>query len=171
MTGPQGQKRGWADSFNMKTPHFGVYSLAANILTSGLVAQEPAVANPVPQAPAKKDDVGISSRDGISISGVDVLVTRNGRTEKLTKEMVLDNGFRVRLDGTVVAKDGGVVTLRPTQTLTFDGRFVTYPIVESVAPKTPVVVGPAPTPVKPAATPMPKPPRQGPIKAGEGVQK
>ena len=75
----------------------------------------------VPIPPAGKD-VGISARDGIVISGTDVLVTRNGVTEKLTKELGFTNGVRIRPDGTVVKADGSKVTMRPGQLLTFDGE-------------------------------------------------
>jgi len=117
--------------------------------------------------------LGVSSRDGITISGGDVLVTRNGRIEKLMKEVVLPNGLIVKPDGTVTNKDGGVATLRPTQVLSFEGIFTEAPVIESTAPKaTPVIVMPA-TRAAPPATPMPATPmpRKGPIQAGEGVQK
>jgi hypothetical protein len=83
-------------------------------------------------ANAATADVGISSRDGITFSGGDVLVTRNGVTEKLTKELGLPNGLRVQPDGTILTADGGKLTLRPTQILTFEGKLINAPIAESV---------------------------------------
>jgi hypothetical protein len=97
--------------------------LAGSLLASATLAQnttDPAV----PPVVIDKGPVGISSRDGISISGADVLVTRNGVTEKLTKEMALSNGTRVGMGGTVTAADGTRFILRDTQLLTFDGKLV-----------------------------------------------
>ncbi|HEX8311797.1 MAG TPA: DUF6799 domain-containing protein [Chthoniobacteraceae bacterium] len=70
------------------------------------------------------DDVGISARDGITLSGTAVLVTRNGVSETLQKEIALENGTRVAPDGKVTPQGGGTFTLRPTQILMFDGRLV-----------------------------------------------
>jgi len=40
------------------------------------------------------------------MSGNDVIVTRNGISEKLTKELELTNGTRVKPDGAVITSDG-----------------------------------------------------------------
>ncbi|HEY2344153.1 MAG TPA: DUF6799 domain-containing protein, partial [Chthoniobacteraceae bacterium] len=72
----------------------------------------------------KDKEVGISNQDGISTSGTDVLITRNGVSEKLTKEITLSNGMRVEPDGTMILKNGAKVPMRPTQTLTFDGQLI-----------------------------------------------
>ena len=71
--------------------------------------------------------VGISARDGISFAAPDVLVTRNGVTETLKKEMQLANGTRVMPDGAVHLPDKGKITLRPNQVLTFDGKLIDAP--------------------------------------------
>lgn len=155
----------------MHSSHLLVWALAISVLTERLVAEEPSATNPAAPS-AAKSEVGVSSRDGITTSGADVLMTRNGRTEKVTKELVLPNGLRVKTDGTVILNDGSEITLRASQLLTFEGRILNVPIVESVAPKTTTIlvpVAPAATPAPPA-TPMPTKPR-GSIKAGEGVQK
>lgn len=157
---------------SMNSSHLLICMLGVSFLSENLLAQDPAAKNPAPQA-AAKNEVGIASRDGITVSGTDVLVTRNGRTEKLAKELTLPNGLRVNMDGTLVAKDGSVVTLRSTQLLTFEGRVVDVPIVESVAPAKTVTIAPAATPATPALAPTTPPPAtpRGHIKAGEGVQK
>jgi hypothetical protein len=51
--------------------------------------------------PAITGAVGVAASDGITISGLDVLVTRNGLTEKLRHELTLADGTRVQPDGTV----------------------------------------------------------------------
>ena len=74
--------------------------------------------------PAITGAVGIAASDGITISGLDVLVTRNGVTEKLRHELTLADGTRVQPDGAVITPAGAKVMLRPDQVLTFEGRFV-----------------------------------------------
>jgi len=156
----------------MNTSQILLFAVAIGVSSQSLVAQQAPAIDLAPKINPNAE-VGVSSRDGISVSGADVLVTRNGRTEKLMKEIVLSNGFRVRPDGTVMVKEGGVMTLRPSQVLTFEGELIDPPVVESVAPKKPLTVvqpqPPAAPPMAPA-TPMPMP-RQGPIKAGEAGQK
>ncbi len=107
--------------------------------------------------------VGISSREGLTMSGAEVLITRNGVTEKLAGELALSNGLRVRPNGTILTADGGTLTLRPGQVLTFDGKFTSGAAVESAVPaKTTTAVTetttsttpvPAPAPTKTEVTP------------------
>lgn len=66
-------------------------------------------------------DSGISSRDGITVSGADVFITRNGNTEKVTSDMKLSNGVIVHPDGTVLLANGRKITLRSEQVLDFHG--------------------------------------------------
>lgn len=165
------KKRGVSDFCNMNSSHLLILALAISVITERLVGEEPSPTNPAAPS-ATKSGVGVSSRDGFTTSGADVLITRNGRTEKLMKEIAFPNGLRVKIDGTVILKDGSEITLRASQLLTFDGRILNVPIVESVAPQLTTIlvpVVPAVTPAPPS-TPMPTTPR-GHIKAGEGVQK
>src|SRR5688500_7871964 len=55
---------------------------------------------------ATGEEVGVSSRDGITISGTDVMVTRNGRTETLEAELSLSGGVRIAPDGTITFPGG-----------------------------------------------------------------
>jgi hypothetical protein len=91
-------------------------------------------------APLKKqgEEVGISANDGISVSGKEALVTRNGVSERLTKELRLNNGTRVKPDGSVTLPDGTQITLKVDQVLTFDG------VVRDV----PAQVNPTPGPAR-----------------------
>jgi hypothetical protein len=66
-------------------------------------------------------DVGISSHDGISLSGNEALVTRNGISQRLANDLKLGNGATVQRDGTVLYSDGSRITLKAGQILTFDG--------------------------------------------------
>ena len=72
-------------------------------------------------APAKTNSVGISSRDGISISGADVFLTRNGVTEKVSSDVRLPNGMVVKPNGTVISGSGNSITLRPNQVVDLNG--------------------------------------------------
>lgn len=69
-------------------------------------------------------DVGIAAADGVSVSGADTLVTRNGVTQRLDKELKLTNGARVQPDGSVILADGQKISLRADQVLTFEGALV-----------------------------------------------
>jgi hypothetical protein len=80
--------------------------------------------------PMKKlnEEVGISSVDGVCVSSGAALVTRNGVTERLSKEVKLANGARVQPDGTVILLDGTQFTLKVDQVLTFDGMVRAAPV-------------------------------------------
>jgi hypothetical protein len=78
-------------------------------------------------------DVGISSQDGITLSGTEIMVTRNGVTEKLTKEIKLENGTRILPNGSVISSSGTSVPLRPSQVLTFDGKVINAPVSGSTS--------------------------------------
>lgn len=73
---------------------------------------------------ADNGPVGISARDGISISDKDVIITRNGVSEILKAPLDLPNHVRVFPDGTVTMPDAGRITLRAEQLITLDGRLV-----------------------------------------------
>jgi hypothetical protein len=89
------------------------------------VALTPGGVAPITSAgvvPAKADtEVGLSAHDGISVSGNVAMMTRNGVTERLTKEVILENGMRVQPSGRVIVPNGGEITLRADQVLTFGG--------------------------------------------------
>jgi hypothetical protein len=96
------------------------------LLTLDGVVQDTAVTKrglaPVYPPGATKDPVvGISSHDGISVSGADTLITRNGVTEKVSKQFQLSGGIVVKPDGSFVGKDGKSLILRENQVLGFDG--------------------------------------------------
>lgn len=83
---------------------------------------------------AKADaDPGTAGQDGITVSGQEILITRNGATSKLDREMKLPNGTHVRPDGTFTTREGVSATLRPAQRLTLDGILVNASLAE---PKT-----------------------------------
>lgn len=90
----------------------------------------------IPSRDTAGPDVGISSRDGITYSVPDVLVTRNGVTQRLTSQLRLANGTRVLPNGTVILPDGGRVMIKPEQVLSFSGTFENAPIAEAVVDTT-----------------------------------
>lgn len=101
-------------------------------------APSPIALEPTTPAPARKElEVGSSATDGVSVSGGAALVTRNGSTTKLDKELKLTNGTRVQPDGTITFADGKALVLRGDQVLTFDGTIVVappHPVPAPVAP-------------------------------------
>ncbi len=113
-----------------------------------MLCAEPAAPAPIAleaatPAPTRKDlEVGVSATDGVSVSGGAALVTRNGATTKLEKELKLTNGTRVQPDGTITFADGKALVLHGDQVLTFDGTIVV------AAPR------PAPAPVAPTGIVM-----------------
>jgi len=108
---------------------------------------EGALDDSVAQAPTRAPETaaresGVSSRDGITISGTDVFITRNGATSKVTNKLELSNGLIVHPDGTVVLGNGKKITLRADQVLDLHG----------VLHEAPVAPNPA-TGVEPSANP------------------
>jgi hypothetical protein len=100
-------------------PLFALF--ASSALISGALAED-LVINP--PAAAQDSVVGIAARDGISVSDIGTLVTRNGVTQKVDKEIKLGNGSVVREDGTIFNATGERLIIRPGQVLTFDGTLI-----------------------------------------------
>lgn len=90
--------------------------------------------------------IGLSRHDGVTMSADGAVVTRNGATEKLTRDLLLPSGVTVRPDGTVIMADKTEVPLRTTQLLTFEGNIVPLPIDPRVNPGDPRGNGTGSTP-------------------------
>lgn len=81
------------------------------------------------------EEIGLSARDGVSVSSGEARVTRNGVTQRLTQGIKLTNGTRVEPNGTVTLTNGQQITLRADQVLTFDGAVINAPpLPQNVAP-------------------------------------
>jgi hypothetical protein len=125
-------------------------SLMVACLTTGIAV---AVDNSPSAVPSKGEDrkieraageeVGRSAVDGITISGKQAFVTRNGKTDELMDELVLDDGTRVFPDGTIRTAGGKMITLNQDQVLRFNGKIAVAPIKEAVK-SSPVIVAPPP---------------------------
>jgi hypothetical protein len=103
------------------------------------VAQAPTAPVLKETAPAAKPrEAGVSARDGITMSGTDVFITRNGTTDRVMHEVRLPNGVVVKADGSVILASGRHVTLRPDQVMDLHGKLHEAPII----PNPP---GPAPS--------------------------
>jgi hypothetical protein len=90
---------------------------------------------PPPAPPANsvaEREAGISNRDGVTISGADVFITRNGVTDKVTADVHLPNGVIAKPDGTIVFGNGKKVTLRSDQVLGLDGVLHDAPVAPPV---------------------------------------
>jgi len=101
--------------------------LFAGMLSSVLAAEETTAKTSIPARAGDGEQVGVGRVDGVTISGADAFITRNGVIEKLNKELTLSSGVKVRPDGTVMLVDGSETTLRATQILTFDGKVGNLP--------------------------------------------
>jgi hypothetical protein len=89
-------------------------------------------AAPSPNSKVARES-GISSRDGITVSGHDVFITRNGVATKVIAETRLESGIMVRPDGTIRLANGHSIVLRPDQVLDFKGVIHEAPVVPSPA--------------------------------------
>ncbi len=85
----------------------------------------------VDSGPAPKSAVGLSARDGISVSGTELFLTRNGVTEKVTADVRLPNGIVAKPDGTVILNNGNRITLRSDQVLDLNGVLRDVPVGNS----------------------------------------
>lgn len=82
----------------------------------------------------------VTARDGFTKHGTSVLLTRNGVTQKVEREVAIENGLRVRADGAVTLPGGEKATLRANQLLTFSGAFEDTALSpQGTAPMTSVV--------------------------------
>ncbi|MEZ0257173.1 MAG: DUF6799 domain-containing protein, partial [Chthoniobacter sp.] len=113
-----------------------VMSVATSVIAADVES------TPVTRSPAAAGDgvaVGISKRDGVTVSGSEAFVTRNGVTEKLVKELRLPSGVLVRPDGSVLLSNNAETNLQADQLLTFDGHIVAIPNDPNVNPALPTI--------------------------------
>jgi len=89
-------------------------------------------AAPAPNSKVARES-GVSSRDGVTMSGADLMITRNGVTEKVIADVRLPNGVVAKPDGTVVLANGQKVTLRADQVLDLHGVLHEAPVAPSPA--------------------------------------
>ena len=124
----------------MKT--FSLALALSACLLAAAFAQAPSDAN---TANAGRTLLGGSARDGFTLRGAEVVMTRDGVTSKVDREVVLPNGLRVLANGNITLRDGSSTALRPNQLLTFDGVFQDVLLTpEGIAPLSSVDPGPAP---------------------------
>jgi len=96
-------------------------------------------------ANATRTQPGASARDGFTLRGAEVVMTRHGVTTKVEREFVLTNGMHVLANGNITSPGGGSTALRPNQLLTFEGAIQEVALTpEGVAPVSSVAPGPAP---------------------------
>jgi hypothetical protein len=95
----------------------------------GTLEDYAAIPPPPPVATSKASrEAGISDRDGVTISGTDVFITRNGVTTKVLNEVRLSNGVIAKANGTILLGNGKRITLRPDQVLGLDGILREAPV-------------------------------------------
>ena len=96
------------------------------------------------EANSERTLLGGSAREGFTLRGTEVVMTRGGVTTKVDREILLPNGLRVLANGNVVLRNGTTTSLHANQLLTFDGNFQDVLLTpEGVAPVSSVDPGPA----------------------------
>jgi len=115
-----------AKSFILAVP------IAACLLCSGMGAEKSITADPA--LAGNGVQVGVAKRDGVTVSGNEAFVTRNGATEKLTKELALPSGVIVKPNGMMILPDKTEAPLRASQILSFDGKVSEIPPDPAVNP-------------------------------------
>lgn len=69
----------------------------------------------------------LASQDAILKQDGTVYFLKQGRPQKVEREMRLAEGVTIQSDGDVILKDGARVTLKDGQLITLDGRIMTAP--------------------------------------------
>src|SRR5262245_39804101 len=92
---------------------FYALPVAACLLCSAVAAENGVTANPNKAGDGVQ--VGVAGKDGVTVSGGEAYVTRNGATEKLSKDLILPSGVIAQPDGTIILKDGTKATLKSSQ--------------------------------------------------------
>lgn len=62
--------------------------------------------------------------DGIMMKNGKTMVMKDGKTMAMDKEMTLDNGTKVMIDGTVMMKDGTKSMLKDGDMIHMDGKMM-----------------------------------------------
>jgi hypothetical protein len=133
----------------MKTFYFA-FCLSTIIALSSTSAQTTSGAA---AANSNRPAIGASARDGFTLRGAEVVMTRDGVTAKVERSLAFSNGLKVSASGNITMPDGSSTALRPNQLLTFDGNLHDVVLTpDGVAPLSSVDTGPAPKIVKSVST-------------------
>lgn len=126
------------ESADMKTLALTSF-LAAGLLTMA-IADTPEQIN---SANATRTQPGASVRDGFTLRGTELVMTRNGVTSKVDRDWVLSNGARIHANGNITMADGSTTSLRANQILTFAGDIADVILTpEGLAPLSAVAASP-----------------------------
>jgi hypothetical protein len=117
---------------NIINSKWGALLCAAGVCAAGLPGFAPAafaedperLPEPTPAAsvtPAAQPQNAIIKQDGV------VYFLKDGRPQKVERELRLSEGVTVQSDGEVILKDGTKVSLKDGQLITLDGRIMAAP--------------------------------------------
>jgi hypothetical protein len=121
------------------------FILSSLFLGGFLAASLAATPEEINAANATRTQPGASIRDGFTLRGTETVMTHNGVTTKLERDVLLRNGMRVHANGNITSRDGGTTSLRPNQLLTFDGDIEEVALTpDGVAPLSAIAEGPSP---------------------------
>ncbi|HSI12644.1 MAG TPA: DUF6799 domain-containing protein [Chthoniobacter sp.] len=122
----------------MKT--LALTSLVAVGLITAAVAETPEQIN---KANATRTQLGASARDGFTLRGTELIMTRDGVSTKVNRDWALSGGARVHANGNITLADGSTTSLRANQILTFAGDIEDVVLTpEGLAPLSAVAAGP-----------------------------
>ena len=122
----------------MKT--LALTSLVAVGLITAAVAETPEQIN---KENATRTQLGASARDGFTLRGTELIMTRDGVSTKVNREWALSGGARVHANGNITLADGSTTSLRANQILTFAGDIEDVVLTpEGLAPLSAVAAGP-----------------------------
>ena len=115
--------------------HFALAAASSGMLITSAYCQTQTPAPRSGPAPApSSQEVGVVN--GLTLWGNDVIVARNGVTEKLGTALQLRNGMVVEASGAMTTRNGQRTTLRPGQVITFEGQLLIVPIRPGQPPTT-----------------------------------
>ena len=118
------------------------FVLSAFAITSSFAQTSTATEN------ANRPVAAGSPRDGFTLRGAEMVITRNGVTSRVDRDFTFSTGLRVSATGTITLPGGTSASLRPNQLLTFDGKIQDVLLgPDGVAPISSVDTGPSPKPL------------------------
>lgn len=119
------------------------FILTAIVMGGLCAASIAATPEEINAANATRTQPGATARDGFTLRGTTLVMTRHGVTAPVDREYVLQDGTHVKANGNIVMRDGSNTSLRPNQILLFDGEIQDAVLTpDGVAPLAGIAEGP-----------------------------
>lgn len=129
----------------MAPPEFGTDTLneirrsnVRDTLKQNIVEpQDKTSVQPQDNRSTKNPPPSTNAKDGIYMKGGNVTVTRNGISSVVSETMMLDNGVRLKPDGTLQQKDGSSYKLKEGERYDLSGNMIARPAEMNKTPQSP----------------------------------